>query len=73
MTALTLDREMAYYLAKEAADRAMRKAGRTAWNIDDANAAGAEFLRLWPLRNDYPWMTAAQAQHAQREMGWTEP
>ena len=34
--------------ATDAGNRSMRKAGRTAWNEDDWNAAAAEFDRLTP-------------------------
>ena len=35
----------------DAANRSMRKAGRTAWNEDDRNVACAEYERLWPAES----------------------
>lgn len=45
--------KMTYGLAmaagKDAANRAMRAAGRSRWNEDDYNAMWAEFNRLFPV------------------------
>ena len=44
-------REMAYAAGRDAGNRSMRKAGRTAWSKDDYNAAAAECARLMPFAN----------------------
>lgn len=41
-------RDLAWAASKDGADRAMRAAGRTAWNAEDYNVAVAEFERLFP-------------------------
>jgi len=48
-----LTRELAWAAAQDAGNRAMRKAGRHAWNRDDYNIAAREFDRLWPEERDY--------------------
>lgn len=34
-------------------NRSMRRAGRKVWNVDDWNAAAAEYARLWPEERDH--------------------
>lgn len=46
---ITMTYGLAMAAAKDAANRSMRKAGRTKWNEDDWNAMCAEFERLWPV------------------------
>jgi hypothetical protein len=58
--AITMTRQLAHAAATDHANRRMRAGGRTAWDVDDYNAAVAEFNRLWPLEAEYPWMTAEQ-------------
>ena len=48
MSQPVLTRGLAYAAATDAGNRSMRKAGRSAWNEDDYNAAVTEFTRLWP-------------------------
>jgi hypothetical protein len=47
---------MAYALAmaaaRDAANRQMRAAGRTAWSEDDYELACATFERLWPIGSE---------------------
>jgi hypothetical protein len=45
---IALDREIAYAASRDAGNRSMRKAGRTAWNEEDYAAACDELARLWP-------------------------
>lgn len=49
---ITLTRELAQCAGRDAANRNMRKNGRTAWDEDDYNIAWAEFNRLWPEKYD---------------------
>ena len=39
---------LAHAAATDAANRAMRKAGRTAWSVADYNVAVRTFDLLWP-------------------------
>ncbi len=48
MAKLILTRELAQAASFDAADRSMRKGGRTTWIDDDAEVAYWEFERLWP-------------------------
>jgi hypothetical protein len=45
---LSMTPAIARAAARDAANRQMHAAGRTAWNEDDYNLACDEFLRLWP-------------------------
>ena len=47
-----LTRELAWAASQDAANRAMRKGGRTAWSREDYNVAVAEFDQLWPIHLD---------------------
>jgi len=47
----TFTRAMCYAAGRDAGNRSMRKAGRTAWAQDDYNTACAEFERLLPFAN----------------------
>jgi hypothetical protein len=49
---VTLTPELAYASGKDAGNRSMRKAGRTAWNEEDANVAAELTNRL--LIHTYP-------------------
>lgn len=42
-----ITQSLAYAAGKDEGNRSMRKAGRTAWNRDDYNAAVREFNRLY--------------------------
>ena len=55
-----ITRQLAHAAAMDAGNRAMRKAGRTAWAEEDADACWREFDRLWPL----------EAELAQIEQGF---
>jgi hypothetical protein len=44
--------EVAMSAGRDAGNRSMRSAGRTAWNAEDYGAAALEFTRLWPEEND---------------------
>ena len=48
MSRPVLTYELAHAAGLDAGNRAMRKAGRTAWSDADYNVAAAEFNRLWP-------------------------
>ena len=45
---IKLTRELAWAASQDAADRAMRKGGRTTWSQEDFKLALEEFDRLWP-------------------------
>lgn len=47
-----LTRELAWVASQDAANRAMRKGGRTAWSEEDYRVMTAEFDRLWPVHLD---------------------
>jgi hypothetical protein len=49
MARIKLDRDIARAAAHDAADRQMRKAGRSKWSKSDYNLACAEFSRLLKL------------------------
>lgn len=49
---IILTRDLAAAAAWDAANRAMRNGGRTAWNRNDANVNAREFARLWPICRD---------------------
>jgi len=49
MPGIKLTRQLAYAASQDAANRAMRSAGRKAWSEEDYNVAVSEFNRLWPL------------------------
>jgi len=46
MAAITMTRELAFAAGTDAANRQMRKAGRTRWNLDDRNLAGETTVRI---------------------------
>lgn len=46
MTMVTLTRELAFASGQDAANAAMRKAGRTKWNLSDRNLAAATTNKL---------------------------
>ena len=46
---ITMTYALAHAASMDAANRSMRKAGRTVWNVDDYNAHVREFDRLWPI------------------------
>ncbi len=48
----TLTRALAWAAATDAANRHMKRAGRTVWNLEDWKLAAAEFARLWPEKPD---------------------
>ena len=67
MPLIVLTRELAFAVNLDAGNAAMDKAGRTAWNADDAEVARLEFNRLWPLceHNIEPgecWVCGQQTQ-----------
>lgn len=45
---MRLTRDLAWAAATDAANRQMRKAGRTAWSEADYDLAVTTFNRLWP-------------------------
>jgi hypothetical protein len=51
---ITMTYSLAMAAARDAGNRSMRKAGRTAWAVADYNVACAEFERLWPEEKDEP-------------------
>lgn len=51
---ITLSRDLAWAAAQDAGCRAMRKANRTAWNVDDYNEAIRTFNRVWPENGNLP-------------------
>lgn len=57
---LTLTHPLAMAAAQDAGDRAMRAAGRSAWNVGDWNAACDAFARLNP-REDHATPEPRQA------------
>ena len=48
MGAIILTYELIMASGRDAGNVSMRKAGRTAWNIDDWNAATEVVEKLWP-------------------------
>jgi hypothetical protein len=48
MARITMTYQLANAAGMDAGNRSMRKAGRTAWNAEDYDAACAESWRLWP-------------------------
>jgi len=46
----TMDRELAHAAATDAGFLSMKAAGRSAWNLDDRQAAVETFDRLYPLK-----------------------
>jgi len=46
MTQITMTVELANACGQDKANRAMRKAGRTAWSIEDYNIAAIEAARI---------------------------
>lgn len=49
---ITLTRDLAQAIAKDEANRRMRKAGRKAWSRGDYNLCVKTFNKLWPLEYD---------------------
>jgi hypothetical protein len=45
---ITMTYELAMAAGRDAGNRSMRKAGRSAWSEEDRDAAYEEFERLWP-------------------------
>lgn len=50
----TMTYELAMAMAADHANRQMRKACRTVWNVDDYNAMVEQFNKLWPLEDVPP-------------------
>jgi hypothetical protein len=44
---IEITRSIAWAAARDAGNRSMRKANRTAWDEEDIHAAIVEFYRLW--------------------------
>lgn len=59
--------QMTYHLARaagmDAANRSMRKAGRTSWNEEDYNVGVVEQNRLWPGDINGLWPTETETPH----------
>lgn len=49
MPLIRMTRELAFAASLDAANRAMRAAGRKRWSKQDKLAASREFNRLWPV------------------------
>lgn len=48
MARLQMTYQLAHAAGMDAANRSMRKAGRTSWNEEDYNVGVSEQNRLWP-------------------------
>jgi len=53
---LKITRDIAWAASTDAANMNMRENGRTSWDEDDYNIAREVFDKLWPIKNDFPWM-----------------
>jgi hypothetical protein len=49
---IKLTRELAQAIAKDEANRRMKKAGRKAWSRGDYNLCVKTFNKLWPVHRD---------------------
>lgn len=54
MGRLVMTEELARAAAMDAANAQMRRAGRSAWNEEDANLAAQKLADLWPLCQQFP-------------------
>lgn len=70
MTRLVQSRALASSIATDAANRQMRKAGRSKWSKADYNEATRTFARVWPLEAEYPWATPAQIATMKTQLGY---
>jgi hypothetical protein len=53
MGRIVITQDLAHAAGMDAGNRSMRRAGRTAWNEEDYNAAAAEEHRLLPCPAPY--------------------
>ena len=47
-----MNKDLAWAIACDTADRNMKEHGRTKWDEEDYIVGGREFDRLWPLEKD---------------------